>query len=355
VTTNRKGRATFNVTRSLRKAAEADGSESSGGEDVSSVEIVKEGTDDCVLEGGVDKDAFENISFGFADYGNEAGDSASVSMFSAPGFGDESFNVTLFPIQESFAAAYFDLYRDTAQGDELPLGVDSVNELAGRAFQILTPEGTVLIEGDLPLLEDADFGWDDSWGGEKPGEGDRLADPASGIWAGPNGDWWDGGEWDGSWDKPDSSDDGSEDDWSWSDDWSKEDLNFFDAAGARPGTTKSAKSHRGVKEDPATDEPSDDEPVSGYTLRIADGNGDFQDAGVFQQILLDHPIECPWNGDDFDFGDGAIIGIVFVAFDEIDWEGTLDEILGELDFGDWSDWGGEDDGVEGILSKLGFR
>lgn len=299
VRTNRRGRASFNLTRSLAKAALAGGSDGADAPD--DVQIFDGETGDCVLEGGVVVDPCEDLLAGYADYENDAGDYGSVFMESAPGFDSEFFSFTFFSSQESFAAAYYDFTRMTLLGDELPLGAESVTELAGRAFEVRGPDGAVLLDDVLPDLEKEECVILDP---EKPDDG--------GDW----GDFWSGDTWSGDWSG----------DWSYGlpdtgDGW-------FGADGTFGGATKS-----GVKDGNGG---NDGGSPSGFTLWIEDENGDLQEAGAFNQILYDVPVDCPY-GD----GSGAIfIGIVIVPIDgSFDFQALLDELFGDL-FGGYS--GGED-------------
>lgn len=319
VKTNRRGRANFNLTKRLAKRAAAEGFGEDGVEDV---EIVDPETGECVLEGGVVADPCEGLQFGWADYRNDAGDSASIFMESAPGFDSESFSLTFFPIQESFAAAYFDFHRDTLLGDTLPLGVDSVIELAGRGFQIVAPDGTVLLDDVLPDLEEEEcIAIDDPVEGEWPGEFDWDGDF---DWNGEF-DWSGGYDWSGG-------HDGSGD---WTDPSADDSENTV-----RHGRMKKAR-QGGVRDIPETED-----PIEGYTLRIEDENGDFADAGVLEQILYDQPVDCPWTlPGDGDFG-GIFIGIIIVPLDgSFDLEALLDRLFGggeheSSDENDYSDFFG---------------
>src|SRR5262245_59810267 len=85
VRTNRSGKATFNLTRSMAKAAEAGGSDAANG-GVDDVQILDSDTGDCVLQGGVVVDPCADLLAGYADYEDDAGDYGSVFMESAPGF-----------------------------------------------------------------------------------------------------------------------------------------------------------------------------------------------------------------------------------------------------------------------------
>ena len=307
VRTNRRGKATFNLTRSMTKAAEAGGSDAAGG--VEDVQIFDGESGDCVLEGGVVSDPCEGLLYGYADYSNDAGDSGSVYMESAPGFESEFFSFTFFSSRESFAAAYYDFTRMTLLGDELPLGVESVTELAGRAFEVRSPEGDVLLDDVLPELEDGECITIDP---EKPDDGGDWGDFWSGDWT---GDWTGGGDYG----LPGAGD------------------ALFGADGTFGHAAKS-----GVKDG---EDGSDGSSPSGFTLWIEDENGEMQEAGEFDQILYESPVDCPSG----DYGDGAVfIGIVIVPLDgSYDFEALLDELFGDL-FGNHS--GGED--PSGLLDDL---
>ena len=310
VRTNRRGRATFNLSRSMAKAAEAGGGDAQAG--VEDVRIFDEDSGDCVLQGGVVADPCEGLLDGYADYENEAGDYGSVFMESAPGFESEFFSFTFFSSRESFAAAYFDFTRMTLLGDELPLGVESVTELAGRAFEVRSPEGDVLLDDVLPELEESECITIDP---EKPDDGGDWGD----FWS---GDWTDDSNGGGGYGLP-----GADDAW-------------FGADGTYRNAAKS-----GVRDG---EDGSDGSSPSGFTLWIEDENGELQQAGEFDQILYDVPVECP--SDDYgDYGDGIVfIGIVIVPLDgSYDLQALLDELFGDL-FGDHS---GDED-PSGVLGDL---
>jgi hypothetical protein len=309
VRTNRRGRATFNLSRNLAKAAEAGGSDAAGG--VEDVQIFDGETGDCVLEGGVVADPCEGLLAGYADYESDAGDYGSVFMESAPGFDSEFFSFTFFSSRESFAAAYYDFTRGTLFGGERPLGVESVTELAGRAFEVRDADGAVVLDDVLPELEEEECYTIQP---EKPDDGGDWGD----FWSGDWGDDWSGGG-NGDW----------TDDWSgdWSGDWG------FDPAGSggADGVTKHARK----------DGEDDGGSPSGYTLWIEDENGELQEAGAFDQILYDVPVECPY---DPGTGGGIFIGIVIVPIDgSFDFEAFLDELFG--------DYAGDED-LAGLFGDL---
>jgi hypothetical protein len=58
----------------------------------------------------------------------------------------------------SWNPQFFFWYADNASGDGLPLGASSVKRLSGRAFEVRDGEGTVLLSGELPALEEVEGG-----------------------------------------------------------------------------------------------------------------------------------------------------------------------------------------------------
>jgi hypothetical protein len=318
VRTNRRGKATFNLSRNLAKAAESEGGDAAG--DVEDVQIYDADSGECVLEGGVVTDPCEGLLFGYADYTNDAGDYASVFMESAPGFDSESFSFTFFASPDAERSAYYDFTRMTLLGDELPLGVESVSELAGRDFEVRGPDGAVLFDDVLPELEEQEcIVIDDP---EKP-EGDD--------------DWRD--EWSGDWGDPWS------DDWSgdWGDDWS-----YGDGWNADGGITK-----HGVRDDDGGDDGNDDGDggtVSEFTLWIEGEDGELHEAGAFREYVFDFPVECPYEPGE----DPIFIGIIIVPLDgSFDLAAFLDALFG----GGWDAGGddspsGGDDLWEGLLNSF---
>jgi hypothetical protein len=300
VKTNRKGKASFNLTKTLAKSASVGGSDA---DDVDDVEIVDPATGDSVLEGDVDPPAPEPAE-GYADYYDDDGDAGSAYLSSWPEYG-ESFSLSFMPAasEDDSKFSYYDFNRSTADGDELPLGVDTVAELGGRAFEIRDADGNVALAGELPEVETLDFDWGDDGNGIREGEWDDWGD-----WGGdkdedwsnwlPEGGWSDWGGYDDGW-NPAGGDDG------------------------RNGITKSGKRNGGVKEDAAD-----------FTLFVADENGDLQNAGAFHEETYEY--EDPGCG----YGGGVIIFVI--VGDDADLQALLEELFGSVFTNeDWSSYAGD--------------
>lgn len=301
VRTNRKGKATFDLTRSLAKSASVGGSDG-----VSNVDIVDPDTGEPVLSGDVEPEP-ELPQFGSAYYMNEKGDTADASLYSDPANEYESFAFTFFPAEDPSSTKYrfYELSLDTANGDKLPLGVESVAELAERRFQVIGTDGSVLIDDKLPALETLDCPpvvIDDPW------YGDKWDDDWNGGWGGG----WDDGLWEGH-DKP-YGDDG----------WFPEKPDYDDWYGyEKPGADDNAAGFlRGVKKSSRVK----DEEVKGVELLIADADGVLKSAGFLNEQAYEIP-DCPVvDYGDFDpfagWGDGGdLIGFLFP---DGSWDGDLD-------------------------------
>jgi hypothetical protein len=277
VRTNRKGKATFNLTKSAAKAAQSGGSDT-----VDAVDVVDPQTGDPVLTGDVTPpEALPQ--FGYDSYTNDAGDAADAYLASDPDFGDDTISVTYSPAkQDANGYSYYEFTRSTSEGDELPLGAASATEFAGRAFEIRGADGVAVIAGNLPALEDAGAGIDDPVFGDDDG-GDWGRNP-----------WDDGSAWD-DWSG----------DWSGSDDWTGDWSDWgapSNTVGARHGAVKAkakGKKHHGrAKDDAAT----------GFRLFIADANGDLQLAGDMTVETVDY------GGDGGDGGGGCYgFGIIVIV------------------------------------------
>lgn len=318
VKTNRKGRATFDLSGGgvPRKGRAAAGGSEDGAtdpvvpiEDVEGVEVICETTDECVLEcddlGSVISDEPRFLE-GNAFYGDPETGTGMVSMFSYDDgeFSSESFSFVYCPPYDMNEGG-FDMphmfYADSAAGDELPLGVASIQDLAGLDFQVRSADGTtVVMEGELPAVEELTR---DPYYGDDPG-----------IWE---------GEWDGTWDMGgDLPPDGE-----WSDDWS--DWGAWDPAGwmdfGDMGMTNTVASNgsgrRGgvrAKGRAGEEEPA---PTSTFELLIRDPETDeFVKVGDLEYF--------DWGG----WEDPMVI-------DDPEW-GNWDDWSG--DWTDWSDdWSGE--------------
>ena len=151
VRTNRKGKATLKLRRKVRSAGKK-----AVFDLPERIEICPIDGDGVVLVGGTDAPPREDLpAFGFAYYEGRDGWSAFVDVFSFPPQDMESFRLSLngLPTERGAPGEEYEYARDTLAGDELPLGVASVAELAGRAFRVVGPDGTVYVRGVLPALE----------------------------------------------------------------------------------------------------------------------------------------------------------------------------------------------------------
>ena len=219
--TNRRGRGRFNFGAAARgKRNGADGTDADAPDEV---EVVDPVTGETVLEGEVPDEGDDggeadyDFAYGYADYASDAGDFASVFLSSFPEFESESFYLSFYPAPSEddehgcWCVPYYDFYADTLMGDELPLGVDSASDLAGRKFRIVDTEGNAVVEGTLPEMEEFDY--DDYYpcpgddGGEKPDgdDGTNTERHRSGLLGGARDD---GSNDDPGDDKPDDGDDG---------------------------------------------------------------------------------------------------------------------------------------------------
>jgi hypothetical protein len=286
VRTNRKGHATFNLTRSLTKSASANGSNAGG---VSNVDIVDPTTGDPVLTGDVTP-APVVPQFGYADYSDDAGDTADAFLSSDPDNGVETFSFEFFPVGDPNATSwsFYDMNLDTSNGDALPLGVASAADLAGRQFQVIGPDGTVVLDDKLPDVQAVD-----SSGGDDDGSGDWSGD-SGGDWNW-SGDW--SGSWGGGWDCPGHS--GG--DTTTPSDPTTNDPNG-NASALRHGRTKRAKGRKAVS-------------TTGYSLLIADAAGVLQSAGELKQetvdVTTDFSIFDPSQYGDLGSGANDLIGFLF--------------------------------------------
>jgi hypothetical protein len=292
VRTNRKGHGTFNLSKSLAKAASSGGSEG----DVDEVDVVDPDTGEVVLTGDVTPPD-PVPAYGFESYADDDGDSAYVEMSTYPDYGD-TFSLSFYPAADAsadpagsrgFAYAFL---RDTASGDDLPLGASSVTELAGRAFEIRGADGAVALAGDLPALQDAEdpIVWD-----EPPVWDDGGDD---------RGGWDDGNGWDYTigWDAWGGVDDDGVLGNGGSDDPSN---GVFDR--------KSAKSHRHHGKADEAD----------YRLFVADANGDFQDCGALEEQTYDDGGGCGYDDPYF-----WVIVIIIAPDEGFDLDEFLRGILG---------------------------
>ncbi len=246
VKTNRRGRATFDLTKNVQKAASNGGSSDGTTTDPTGVDVVDTSTDTTVLTGTVTPPAAVPAE-GFADVTDDAGDEAMIDMATDPTVPDDSFSLTFYPANDpnadptSGTSFYYDMNLDTGNGDALPLGVASVSDLAGRDFEIHGADGSVVLSGTLPTLTPDDSSDDDgsSYGN---GSGGDMNGGCPGM----------GGDFGGGFGALDSL--------------------FGGGIGARHGQ-KSAVRHGHQK----------DAGANPFTLFIADANGVLQSAGALTQ------------------------------------------------------------------------
>ena len=109
--------------------------------------------------GDCDIPVLEDFELGYADYYADDGSFASVVMqrYDFEGAPYDQFYFSLMVPKEMedcfgwYEWTFYDVYADQDTG--LPLGVQSVRDLAGRAFEIRDAAGTAFIAGSLPALE----------------------------------------------------------------------------------------------------------------------------------------------------------------------------------------------------------
>lgn len=149
--TNKKGRGTFNLTAFGKRAA-ASGENAGDGTIPEVVDVVDPDSGDPVLTG--DTTGELQALYGYASLGN-ATESATISMGSDPIADSQYFTFSYFaePTADAYFAGVYELYVDTANGDELPLGRASVLDLAGKDFQVRNADGNVVFKGSLPDVE----------------------------------------------------------------------------------------------------------------------------------------------------------------------------------------------------------
>lgn len=139
--------------------------------------------------GDCDVPVLEDFELGYADYYADDGSFASVVMqrydFEGTPYDQFSFSLMVPKEMEECAGWYewtfYDVYADQDTG--LPLGVGSVRDLAGRAFEIRDAGGTAFIAGSLPALEslgDIPIWYYPAGGGDGSGGIDDREPPAEG-------------------------------------------------------------------------------------------------------------------------------------------------------------------------------
>ena len=167
VRTDRRGKAKMKLRRKVSAVGKSGSFDMPG-----NIEICRLDDDTPLLVGDTDvPELGEAPAFGFGHYEGAPGWAAFVDMFSFAAEDMEGFHLSLssFPTRDDEMVRplargpmvrgpidlgeTYDYSRDTFAGDELPLGVDSVAELAGRAFRIVDADDNVLVRGVLPELQ----------------------------------------------------------------------------------------------------------------------------------------------------------------------------------------------------------
>ncbi|MCE9634925.1 MAG: hypothetical protein K8T90_04400 [Planctomycetes bacterium] len=194
--TNKKGRGTFDLTPGVgKRSAAATGGENAGDGTIPDViDLVDPNSGDPILTGDTTGDL--QALYGYASLGN-ATESATITMGSDPAADSQYFSFSYFaePDADANFAGVYELYTETANGDELPLGRASVLDLAGKDFQVRNASGNIVFKGSLPDVEayaiddpnlPVDGGdpfaiWDDGT------YTDPMDDPNFDPWADPSG------------------------------------------------------------------------------------------------------------------------------------------------------------------------
>lgn len=308
VRTNRKGKATV-------KLASGGGAGKSGdASGVDAVDVCEADSGRCVLTGALGNDGdgpddLGDFAFGFGFYGSPDAHSGSVSMLSLPSDGLESFELSMSPPfgEDDTTWSVLTYHASTLEGDvALPLGVASVSELSGRAFQVVLGDRVVL-EGDLPEMEDLGdpMPFDRMPYEQAPGMPEPLPMPP--VWEGRDGegDW---NEW-GGWTDGGGFMDGEWGDWEWGDgawgDWEIGEIDWIDPIEGGWGGG-------GIWDGPGEGVPSD------FVLFVADGNGDLQEVGNLTLFEFTVP---EWPGvPDHDWGECPMPGDRWDIDWEIDWD-----------------------------------
>ncbi len=148
VRTNRRGKAKLRIRHRA--------SSGKAGFDVpDEIEVVERDTGNTLLRAATDETDATAPAFGFGEFEGADGHMAWVDLFSYPGEEIESFYLSLSPPFDPDATedVWYEFSADTMLGDQLPLGAQTVTELAGRAFRIENARGAVIVRGALPDLE----------------------------------------------------------------------------------------------------------------------------------------------------------------------------------------------------------
>ncbi len=178
VRTNRRGKAKMKLRRRVRDAGK-----SASFEMPERIEIYRMDDDHAVLMGDTDGSVLPEIdlpSFAFERYDGAEGWRGFVDMFSFPAKDVERFSLSLkkAPAERGQRGDVFDYTRGPLTDEGLPLDVETVADLAGRAFRVVTADGTVLLRGVLPELEQPELRMPPmmDWLGDGPREGGSFGD-----------------------------------------------------------------------------------------------------------------------------------------------------------------------------------
>jgi hypothetical protein len=129
------------------------------GEVVLECEDEKHGRGDGNGGGDCEIPVLEDFELGYADYFNDDGTFASVVM-QRYDFEEKAYDQFYFSLMVPGAMdecfgwyewTFYDVFADQDTG--LPLGVESVRDLAGREFEVRDAEGNAVLGGALPALE----------------------------------------------------------------------------------------------------------------------------------------------------------------------------------------------------------
>lgn len=153
MTTNRRGKGTFTFGRTAKRGkGRADSADGTEAELPDEVDVVDPETGDPVLEGDTTGDL--QYLLGYATLGNGT-ESVTITMGSDPSADSQYFTFSYIapPADDEWYGGVHDLWLDTAAGDELPLGAESVLDLAGKDFQVRDANGDIAFRGSLPDVE----------------------------------------------------------------------------------------------------------------------------------------------------------------------------------------------------------
>jgi len=272
--TNGRGRGSFALSQGRRTARRGLAATADGMPDC--VEIIDPRTGETVLVGDVTGET--TALYGWASLGN-ATESVTISMGSEPYLGSQYFSFTYSapPTDDGWYAPVHEVWIDTANGDELPLGAGSVADLAGLRFQVRDADGQVVFRGALPDVE--------AYTVDVP----PMKEPP--VWEGgweddPNGvpvDWTGWEEWTGDvpFDFENWADLGDGFDWTMLE-------GFFGGCPGPDGTTEPGTTDRPVVDGPL---PPEDAPVV-YTLWLETEDGFVHAADLRELTYWVEPLPC---------------------------------------------------------------